>query len=72
MAWDMGHSKGYLSDIEAGKKLPTMAFAAEIATYLGVRLFDLLIDPATPRGALVEWSRTASEAEIEEVIGRSM
>ncbi len=64
LAWGMGRSKGYLSDIEAGKKLPTFVFAAEVAAYLGVQVLDLLVDPATPRGALVEWSRTASAEEL--------
>ena len=40
-ATDQGISKGYLSDIENGKRLPTIDMLDRIATALGVKLKDL-------------------------------
>lgn len=38
LAYEAGISKGYLSDVENGKKLPSIKVLAELAEVLGVRL----------------------------------
>ncbi len=41
LAYQNGISKGYLSDIENGKRLPTLLMLQKIAKALGVSLRDL-------------------------------
>ena len=40
LAYETGISKGYLSDIENGKKLPSIKILAELGDTLGVKLKD--------------------------------
>ncbi len=42
-------SKGYLSEIEAGKKLPSLNALSAIAKRLGVEPFELLVFPGGGR-----------------------
>ena len=39
------NSKGYLSDIESGRRLPSLTALIEIARRLGVEPFELLVFP---------------------------
>ncbi len=65
LAWDTGHAKSYLCEIESGKKLPSLEVLGHIATRLGVQTYDLLVDPdADARSMLVEASRTAGGREL--------
>ncbi|MGK5086838.1 helix-turn-helix transcriptional regulator [Bdellovibrionota bacterium FG-2] len=41
LAYENGISKGYLSDIENGNRLPSLKLLEKIANALGVRLRDL-------------------------------
>lgn len=41
LAYENGISKGYLSDIESGKKVPTVKMLARLAAALGVPVRDL-------------------------------
>lgn len=41
LAYENGISKGYLSDLENGKRLPTLLMLAKIAKALGVGLKDM-------------------------------
>jgi transcriptional regulator with XRE-family HTH domain len=53
-----GRSKGYLSDIEAGHRLPSLPVLAELAEHLQVELFDLFVTPGvSPRADAVEAGR---------------
>lgn len=61
-------SKGYISLIERGQRAPSLPFLERTAAHLQVELLDLLNDPTTLRGELVEWSRTATEAELRRVL----
>jgi transcriptional regulator with XRE-family HTH domain len=59
-------SKGYLSDIEAGKRLPSLHALEALADRLGVEVFDLLVDPeADERGRLIDASREASTGQLQ-------
>lgn len=41
LAYENGISKGYMSDIENGKKIPSIRMLDQIATALGVDIKDL-------------------------------
>ncbi len=41
MAYESGVSKGYLSDIENGRRVPSLVFLDRLAKQLGVELKDL-------------------------------
>ena len=41
LAYENGISKGYLSDIENGKKLPSIKMLAQIADALGIDIKEL-------------------------------
>jgi transcriptional regulator with XRE-family HTH domain len=59
-------SKGYLSDIEAGKRVPSLLALQALADRLGVAVYDLLLDPeAAARDRLVDASREASPAQLD-------
>ncbi len=60
LAWDSGHAKSYLCEIESGRKLPSLEVLADIAARLGVEPYDLLVDPEDDaRARLVDASRSA-------------
>lgn len=58
LAYESGFSKGYLSDIENGKKLPSIQFLQRLADELKVELFHLFIDPENPKHDKIEKLRT--------------
>lgn len=45
LAYECGRAKSYLCEIEAGKKVPSLAALAEFADRLGVQVFDVLVFP---------------------------
>jgi len=47
LAWECGHAKSYLCEIESGRKLPSLDVLFDIAERLNVELYDLLLDPDT-------------------------
>jgi len=58
-------SKGYLSDIESGRALPTLRTLKVLADHLGLELLDLLTFPGeSARQDLVDRSRSASPEQI--------
>ncbi len=64
-AWDRGIEKGYLSDIEAGRKAPSLAMLAHLAEGLGVELADVVVGATdSPRMRLLERSRDSSPEAI--------
>lgn len=69
LAYECGWSKSYLSEIEAGKKLPSLSALGEFADRLGVPAFDLLIDPSAGiREQLMETTRGMPEASIAALV----
>lgn len=68
LAYECGRSKSFVSEIEAGKKTPSMTALADFAARLGVRPFDLLVFPEDgDRERVTERLRSISPAEIEDV-----
>jgi transcriptional regulator with XRE-family HTH domain len=58
LAWECDLAKPYLSQIESGKRLPSLGALFALADRLGVDVTDLLIfDTSTPRGQLLEGVR---------------
>ncbi|MEN9784915.1 MAG: hypothetical protein RLZZ299_179 [Pseudomonadota bacterium] len=45
LAWDSGHAKSYVCEIEAGRKLPSLEVLGDLAQALGVRPWELLLAP---------------------------
>lgn len=45
LAWDSGHAKSYVCEIEAGRKLPSLEVLGDLARALGVRPWELLLAP---------------------------
>ncbi len=69
LAYECGRAKSYLCEIEAGKKVPSLAALAEFADRLGVPVFDLLVFPDDgARERLVEASRGLSALQISELL----
>jgi len=69
---DVVRSKSYISEIEAGKKLPSLRVLEGLAQQLEVSLFDLLVFPEEGhRAELVEQTRhlelTRLQALLEEL-----
>jgi transcriptional regulator with XRE-family HTH domain len=55
LAWDTDSNKGYLSQVESGKRLPSLAVLLAIARRLGVELVDVVaLDQKNPRVALLD------------------
>lgn len=66
-----GHalSKGYVSDIEAGKKVPSLQVVDALARRLGLPTFDLLVFPDQGlREQVVEATRRADEETLRRVL----
>lgn len=58
LAWDSDLDKGFLSQIESGKRMPSVAVLARIARRLGVEIADLFaFTSADPRLALLDAAR---------------
>lgn len=69
LAYECGYSKSYVSEIEAGKKLPSLTALATFASRLNVALFDLLVFPdESPRERLVDALRTCSPIVLREIM----
>ncbi len=65
LAWESGHAKSYLSEIESGRKQPSFEVLGDLARTLGVPTWALLLDPAEDaRAALVEAVRTADDEAV--------
>jgi transcriptional regulator with XRE-family HTH domain len=65
LAWDAGFAKPYLSQIEAGKRLPTLGTLKALAERLDVELADLVaLDTEEPHIALLEAARKRDRAGV--------
>lgn len=66
LAWSANLAKAYMSQIEAGKRLPSLAALVLLAKRLGVQPADLLVaDAKDPRCRVTEALRTNDRAELE-------
>lgn len=65
LAWACDIDKGYLSQIESGKRVPALPMLQEIATQLGVGAPDLLaFDLNEPLYALLDAARRRDRAKV--------
>lgn len=65
LAWECDLDKGYLSQLESGKRLPSVAVLHVLAARLGVEVADLLaFDLARPRLALLDAARRADRDAV--------
>ena len=71
LAWDCDLDKGYLSQVESGKRLPSVPVLVVLAKRLGVEAADLLaLDLSHPRLALLEAARRRDRAAIRAAVRR--
>lgn len=65
LAWECDLSKPYLSQIEAGKRLPSLGVLNALAARLGLQLADLVaLDGAEPRLALLDAARRRDRVAV--------
>ena len=66
LAWECELSKPYLSQIEAGKRMPSIAVLGAVAKRLGILIADIVaLEPNEPRLRLLEAARHHDEAALE-------
>ncbi len=69
LAWSCDFSKAYLSQIESGKRLPSLAALFVIAKRMGVEPADLLVlDDKNPRLRLLDATRRENPVDVAEVL----
>lgn len=69
LAWDCDLAKPYLSQIEAGKRLPSVGVLALIARRLNCELSDIVaLDPAHLRLRVLEATRGASREAVDRAL----
>jgi transcriptional regulator with XRE-family HTH domain len=70
-AWDCDLDKGYVSQVESGKRLPSLQVLFTLAKRLGVEPADLLaLDHTKPRMQLLEASRRGDREAVKEALKR--
>lgn len=63
LAWDCDLDKGFLSQIESGKRMPSVPVLFQLARRLGVQAADIVaVDSRDVRLRLLDASRAASPA----------
>ncbi len=71
LAWDCGFAKGFLSQVEAGKSMPSLAALVALAKRLGVDPIDVLAtDLRKPLHRVVDAVRRTDRDAIQELLGR--
>lgn len=67
-AWDSGLDKGFLSQVESGKRMPSVPVLFALAKRLGVEVADLVaINRTNPRLRLLDAARRLSPKKQEEL-----
>lgn len=61
-------NKGYLSQVEAGKRLPSVPVLFNLAKRLKVEPAELLLDPSRPVARLLEAVRRQDRAAVAEAL----
>lgn len=65
LAWDCDLDKGYMSQIEAGKRVPSVPVLAVLAKRLGLEIADLVaFDLKRPRLRLLDAARRGDRADV--------
>ncbi len=69
LAWACDISKGFLSELESGKRFPSMPTLHRLVRRLGVDLVDVFaVDPRDPRTALLDALRVGDGDRAAEVL----
>jgi len=69
LAWDCDLDKGYLSQVEAGKRVPSVPVLVAIARRLRLEPADLLCFPGSrPRLRLLEAARKGDRKGVEDAL----
>jgi transcriptional regulator with XRE-family HTH domain len=70
-AWDCDLDKGYMSNVESGKRLPSLQVLVAFAKRLGVEPIDLLaFDHTKPRMQLLDAARRGDREAVKEALKR--
>jgi len=73
LAYECGRSKSYVCEIEAGKKVPSLAALGEFAERLGVPVFDLLVFPDDgERERLIDSTRGMEPGAITNMLAAAL
>jgi transcriptional regulator with XRE-family HTH domain len=65
LAWECELDKGYLSQLEAGKRVPSVPVLFDLASKLGVEVADVVgFDLERPRLRLLDATRRSDAAEV--------
>jgi transcriptional regulator with XRE-family HTH domain len=71
LAWESDLDKGYLSQLESGKRLPSLPVLFRLAARLEVEVADLLgFDLRRPRLKLLDAARTNDRDAVREALQR--
>jgi len=71
LAWDCDIAKGYLSHVEAGRNLPSVAVLATLAARLGAGLIDLVaVEADEPYLALLDAARKGDREAVQACLKR--
>lgn len=69
LAWDCELDKGYMSQVEAGKRIPSVPVLVLLAKRLEVEVADLLaLDLERPRLRLLDAARRGDREEVAAVL----
>lgn len=69
LAWDCDLDKSYLSQIEAGKRLPSLTVLAQLAERLEVEVADLVaLDMSNPRLQLLDATRRSDRRAVRQIL----
>jgi len=70
LAWDCDLDKGFLSQIENGKRMPSVPVIFQLAERLGVEAADIVAVGRDPRLRLLDASRGVDAAVVREALTR--
>ena len=69
LAWDSDLAKGYLSQVEAGKRTPSVQALFALAARLGIEASDIVaLDPENPRLRLLEATRRGNRSAARKAL----
>jgi len=73
LAWDCDLTKGYLSQVESGKRMPSMPALFALAKRLGIEAADLVaLNRENPRLQLLEATRRGDRSEAHKSLQRAL
>jgi XRE family transcriptional regulator, regulator of sulfur utilization len=73
LAWDSDLAKGYLSQVEAGKRTPSVQALFALAARLGIEASDMLaLDAENPRLRLLEATRRGDSTAARKALQQAL